>query len=305
MYGSKLTLLASSLLLVGAVAQAEVDVLTVGRCGASWKDSVGQDQAPGRIAFSLKCEKNAIMRSAIKKHAKGTLRHGDAATVTTGYPTYGTFDAAIDDWANPKDYIAPVSESGRCEDIPPGYQIAFFCASGCYAPDQGVLFGNGYENLVDAKRKGLKSIMSLSEESTMDALNLKESKVAELTGDKGAWKKGETQPLRYFKMASGGELTVTLNHPLLTRDGKIRPASEFADGDFLVKADGTLDPIVSSLVKDVETKVYNVSVDSSNEREQIIVAQGYLNGSLYYQNETVREVNRQLLRSTVASNFIH
>jgi len=294
---------AVALTLVSSFAQAEVDVLTVGRCGASWKDSVGQEQAPGRIAFALKCEKNVITRATIKKYERGTMRQGDQI-VTKGYPTYGTFDITTDDWANPANYVAPVAESGRCEDIPAGYQVAFFCASGCYAPDQGVLFGNGYETLVDAKAKKLASIMSLGEESTLDGVKLQESSVGEIVTDMGAAAKTVKQELRHFKMASGGELKITLNHPLVTKEGKIRPASEFTVGEFLVKADGSLDAIADITKYEHVGKVYNVSVDSQNPVEQIIVAQGYLNGSLYYQNEGVREVNRQLLRSTVASNFI-
>jgi len=294
---------AVALTLVSVVAQAEVDVLTVGRCGNTWKDSLEQG-APteGRIAFALKCEKNEIVKYHITKHASGTHREG-GGPITKGYPTYGYFDVAKGEFTNPKDYVAPTSDSGSCDAIPPGYQVAFFCASGCYSPEQGLLFVGGYENLVDAKSKGLGAIVSVSAQSTLEELKLQESRLGEIIGDIGSAAKA-SQRMLHFVMASGGELKITLNHPLVTADGKMRRADELAKGDLLVRADGTLDPIKDIVEYTHAGKVYNVSVDSSDPKEQIVIAQGYLNGSLYYQNEGVRELNRKLLRTSVAANFI-
>ncbi len=287
-------------LLVSSMAQAEnVDVIADARCG-TWGDSLDQG-APttGRVNFSLKCEKNAITKSLIRKHYKGTVNK--TGTLTAGYPTYGYFDPEKDEFANPKTWFAPKEESAPCNAIEPGYTIAFFCASGCYAPEQEVLYANGYERIADARKKDLKAIMTLSNDSTLDNPTLKESTREKYITDA----KAGQQTLLYFHMASGGELKITLNHPLIDREGKIRRADQFAEGDFLVKADGSLDAI-----KKIDTdekyfgKVYNVSVDSQDPKEQIIVAQGYLNGSLFYQNEGVREVNRQLLRTSIAAHFI-
>ena len=51
------------------------------------------------------------------------------------------------------------------------------------------------------------------------------------------------QKLLEFKMTSGGILAVTMEHPILDHEGRMREASTFKIGDLLVKSDGSLDPL--------------------------------------------------------------
>ena len=44
-------------------------------------------------------------------------------------------------------------------------------------------------------------------------------------------------------MTSGGILAVTMEHPILDHEGRMREASTFKIGDLLVKSDGSLDPL--------------------------------------------------------------
>ena len=100
-----------------------------------------------------------------------------------------------------------------------------------------------------------------------------------------------------FKMKSGGELRLTPNHPLVTVDGKIKLAADFKSGDSLLKLGGEQDPIVSLEHIKYFGKVYNLFVNSRDKFKNIVVTNGYLNGTAYYQNEGADNVNKKILKT--------
>jgi hypothetical protein len=103
--------------------------------------------------------------------------------------------------------------------------------------------------------------------------------------------------------AAGGlpcELRITPNHPLLSNDGNVRQASEFKVGDLLVRADGTSDQIVSIEKEKYFGKVYNLDPNSKSLLGKLILAEGYVNGSSYYQNQELSKLNRILLRENLS-----
>lgn len=73
-------------------------------------------------------------------------------------------------------------------------------------------------------------------------------------------------------------------------------ADKFKAGDALVALGGELDPIQSIESIIYFGKVYNVFVKSSVPQENIVVTNGYLNGSAYFQNEGAGNMNKTLLR---------
>ena len=87
-------------------------------------------------------------------------------------------------------------------------------------------------------------------------------------------------------------------------EGFMLEASKFKIGDSLVKLDGSLDPIVS-IDADAQFfgKVYNISPVSNNDHENIVVAQGFLNGSQKYQKKAFGEINRLVLRSNIPADL--
>lgn len=112
--------------------------------------------------------------------------------------------------------------------------------------------------------------------------------------------------IRVLNMASGGQLKVTENHPLLVSTGHMKTADNISVGESLIYQDGNYDVITSIDDIDFYGKVYNVQPDASDAslNGQIVVAQGYLSGSMYYQNEGADLTNRLLLRSNIPDSLL-
>jgi hypothetical protein len=110
----------------------------------------------------------------------------------------------------------------------------------------------------------------------------------------------EKETLLQFKMRSGGHILVTENHPLVNGSGRMRDAREFKRGESLLTSEGKADRIVSIQKKDYFGKVYQVEPRSLDAKRNVYVAEGYLNGSANWQNETITDLNRLILRTRIA-----
>jgi hypothetical protein len=174
------------------------------------------------------------------------------------------------------------------------------CEPGCYTPDQKVLFQSGAVPVEKAQQAGADDLITLSPESTLDAVQLINNTVERYTVDRDP----VTQEVLHFRMASGGKLSVTLEHPLVTSQGSLRKAKEFIVGEHLVKQDGSLDEIVTIEKQSWYGKVYNLRPVSRDLTSNILVAEGYLNGSARFQSEYVEELNRLILRKNVPDDVI-
>jgi hypothetical protein len=102
-----------------------------------------------------------------------------------------------------------------------------------------------------------------------------------------------------FKMKSGGQLTLTPNHPILNDQVMMVLASDYQVGDNLVLAGGKLDPIVSADHTNYYGKVYNVLVKTNDPKRNVVITNGYLNGTAYFQNDGAIYVNRALFRKNL------
>ena len=107
--------------------------------------------------------------------------------------------------------------------------------------------------------------------------------------------------VRTFHLASGGKLTVTDGHPIVDGNGYMREASYFKVGDSFVRTDGHADRIQRIDNKQYNGKVYNILPFTQSLLGNIVVAEGYLNGSAYYQNDGVGYLNQKLLRKTLTN----
>ena len=112
------------------------------------------------------------------------------------------------------------------------------------------------------------------------------------------------QDLLLFQTASGNTLRVTLNHPIVDSTGTVRQAKEFTQGEELIRSDGSLDPIVAIEPQRFFGKVYNVAPVTRDEVTNIVVAQGFLNGSSRYQNESLKDLNRSILRRNIPVDIL-
>jgi hypothetical protein len=174
------------------------------------------------------------------------------------------------------------------------------CEPGCYAPDQRILFKKGQVSIQEAQQAGAADLMTLSPEATLDSIQLTQSTVERYTLDRDVAR----QDILVFRTESGGSLSVTLEHPLVTSEGTVKKARTFAVGEHLVQQDGTFDKIVSIEKKEWFGKVYNLRPVSKDLTSNILVAEGYLNGSGRFQSEYVEELNRVILRKNVPDELI-
>jgi hypothetical protein len=174
------------------------------------------------------------------------------------------------------------------------------CMGGCYTPDQAILFDEGEVPIERAMSEGLPGLLTLTSDSTAESLSFFKNTVDFYLADKVA----AEQDILFFRTQSGGELKVTLEHPLLSEDGTIRSAKQFQAGDSLVREDGSPDVIRSIEEQKQFVKAYNLQPVTTDKVSNILVAQGFLNGSLRYQHQWVEDANRALLRKNVPDDVI-
>lgn len=214
-------------------------------------------------------------------------------------PLYVTFsDEANQPWIAPKTFTT--KEAANCE-VPVNAKIFGICTSSCYTPDQKLLFNvagkQQYIPIIDAIGEKQQSIMTLAPESVMEKLKFTSAPIAHFISELV----NTNHKIRTFYTSSGGKLSVTFNHPLVASDGVIREASDFKVGDQLIKADGSFDEIKSIEEMVYPGKVHNVLPYGESIMGNIIVAEGFLSGSAYFQNDGVNYLNQKILRS----NLLH
>lgn len=256
------------------------------RCAAA-NDSLDIPQASSRTEWAFKCYPG-LRGSMPGKQV--VLKDTQTGATFPGYPTFALIDEnngnIISYWAGPTDANA------SCDDALK-YSFIGFCRAGCYTPDQAILFSQGFISIADAKNKLRDDLMTVSKDSSLDNLNFSLSQLDSYTVDPIAKK----QKILVIQTQDGGELKITLNHPMLDSEGVMRSANSLSVGEKLVKMDGSLDRITSIKEIDYIGKVFNVHPTSADPSENIVVAQGYLSGSVYFQNEGIKEINRMALRS--------
>jgi hypothetical protein len=257
------------------------------RCETSG-DSLDSAQAIERREWAWKCAPD--FRTQIKLNDKIMDENRNARE---GYPSFVKVEhtgsgEGISYWK------APINRNDPC-DIPAGFIVGIYCMAGCYTPEQSVWFADGFQSIGRAYEENISLIMTLDATSELKKLIFKEDSVKYYLPDLIP---GMHHVLT-FHMLSGGSLRVTREHPIVDSEGRMRSASSLKIGEALVMANGNFDPIVAIDSEEYWGKVYNLEVNNQSLAEKIIVAQGYLNGTVYYQNEGLREINRVIFRTNL------
>lgn len=258
-------------------------------------DSLNNTQAHNRFLWMQKCASQSPVIAEFLENFDSISK--DNFTIdTTSRILYPTF---MDRSKKPeKTWIAPTSASAPC-NIPNSVYIASVCVSSCVIPQEKILAQrNATENLspvafVDALTHHYDRVATLAAGNSINSRPTQLTKVDQWITEL----EDTVQPVLIFTMKSGKTLTVTPNHPLLRADGSMSIASQFKVKDALVKVGGSLDEIKSIEPQQYSGKVYNLFVKSSVPQENIVITNGYLNGSAFFQNEGANYVNTQLLRS--------
>ena len=261
---AKLSIIASVLFVIGtsSVAFAQLEQ----RC---MEDPLGTFEAQGRNAWAAKCS-YMTASSAAFSDAEGLY-----IVFTTGCGHAGC-----------SPYV-PVSNADACFG---GLVKLGYCLAGCYTPEQRVMFNGAYAGIQNAYESGFSSVTALTDGSTLGSMSFAEQPIR-------AFVAGDTSELIYvLKDAKGDTLQVTAEHPLVKADGSIVKARTLQKGDRLAKANGKSVPLTEITTFLYTGAVWNVQPTSHNKAENILVAQGFLTGSVRFQNEWADDVFRLSLR---------
>jgi hypothetical protein len=184
--------------------------------------------------------------------------------------------------------------------LPPGYAQRAICTSSCYTPSERLLFSSGYIPIKEALElrstaRASAGVVTLKGGSTTNNLHFEVHPVEAYTKSVTA----TIHAVMTFKMASGGSLTVTDNHPLVTGEGLLKEANNIEVGESLIRVDGSLDRVTTIERGKYKGKVYNLRPKTTEKIGNIIIAEGYLSGSSWYQNEGYDEMNKIIFRSSI------
>jgi len=265
------------------------------------QDSLNNIQAQGRYDWMVKCQDELpLVKEFLTQFAevKTTVVKNSIALNGTSRHLYPTF---MDRSFKPeKPWIAPKVASAPCQ-MPATAYVATVCVSSCATPEQEILAqaeANSklkYVPYIEALTQKFAFAGAMQSVSSMSSKHVKKVKV-----DQWVTELIDTEhDILVFKMQSGRAIKVTPNHPLVDEKGYMRSAQEFAVGDSLVQLGGDLDPIISITPIKYQGKVYNIFVQSAAIHNNILVLNGYLNGSAYFQNDGARAMNKALFRKAV------
>lgn len=256
------------------------------------QDSLNNDQANGRYEWMKNCQASvpAIREFLQRFDNVHTQDFGLNDSVRHLYPTF--MDSKTD-----SPWIAPTSSDESC-NVPSSAYVATVCVSSCSTPEQQILAqakGGSLHNhtFIESLTANLPVVGTLQSTSSMSSKDLAKTKVEQWVTELI----NTTHQILIFHMRSGGQLKITLNHPLLSQEGVMKLASDFKVGDSLVQLGGVKDPIVAIEPVVHFGKVYNLFVKSNDLKKNVVVINGYLSGTAFYQNEGAKFINRALLRN--------
>lgn len=265
------------------------------------QDSLNNTEAKGRYDWMVKCQSQLpVIKDFLDNFGDVTVTI-DGKKVSVGgagrelYPTFMNYA-----YKPEKPWIAPKVKTAPCT-MPATAYVATVCVSSCSTPEQQILAQERaagklkYMPFVEALNKNAGYVASMQSSQSMGSKHVVKTKV-----DQWVTELIDTEhDILVFKMKSGRELRLTPNHPVVTAQGMMKSAGEFKAGESLVQLGGALDPITSITPIKHFGKVYNVFVQSDAVHKNILVTNGYLNGSAFFQNEGAKEMNRSLFRQTL------
>src|ERR1044071_5649446 len=261
---TKLSMLACLLFVIGTSSLASAQVTS--RCA---EDPLGVADAQGRNAWAANC---GYITSAARDFFDSD---GEYIVFTTGCGHAG---------CNP---FIPVVGTDPCIF---GLVKLEYCMAGCYTPEQKVVFNGAYKGIQSAEETGEKTVTALTDGSTLRDLSWAEQPIRTYVAGQ------TTEDIFVLKDKHGDTLQVTSEHPLVLDDGTVVKAKTLKAGDRIVKANGKAVKLESVSTHTFTGMVWNVQPASHNKTENILAAQGFLTGSVRFQNEWADDVFRLSLR---------
>ena len=169
------------------------------------------------------------------------------------------------------------------------------CAIGCFEGAQQVGFAGGPLAIQEAVAQRLPSVVALAEGSSAsrlrwDTTDIKEYTVGDFAGE-----------MVQVTAENGRRIVVTPNHSLFMADGEVRQAVAIRAGDEVL---GEPSNLTVQNVARVPYKgiVYNIRPVSSEVVANTNLSEGFVTGSVRFQNEWAREDFRLALRQRLDVN---
>lgn len=250
------------------------------------RDSLSIPQARGRIQWAI--------RVPTISQAEANYLSAEIGRDRPRYPTYGVWSEEKQTYTYPSEWRAPV-DGGASPEVPSGYEIMGLCTAGCYTAGAKLWYKNGYENIDKLTIFEAPEVYTLTKDSTIERPRFQLTHVGAFTRSVS----DATQEIVDIFTESGRTLSVTTNHPVMLTAGIMVEAKTLKIGDELFSVDGSGDRIVRTELKTLVGKVFNVDIASNELAENVVVAEGLLNGAIYYQNEGVKDLNRVFMRRSL------
>jgi hypothetical protein len=269
-------------------------------------DSLDNAQSEGRYKWMKKCAPSQPVIAEFLQRFENVSVSGRTFG-GSGRTLYATF---MDGATTPhKVWNAPRRESASC-DMPPAVYIAGVCVASCATPEQPILaYGTndkggadrkaGYMSFLDAYTDNAQYVSSLKTAS-LDSREIHRTRVDQWVTELV----DSVHDMREFVMESGRKLKVTPNHPIVTEHGTMKLAEDFKVGESLVELGGKRDRIREINKFNHFGKVYNVFVKSNSLQHNIVITNGYLNGTALYQNDGAKFLNRHILRQRLIKGAV-
>jgi len=183
---------------------------------------------------------------------------------------------------------APMRPGVGCD----GFRKFTMCPAGCFESSMRVQFGSHYMTPAEAYDAGMGTVTALSEDASLEHLSFVEEPI-------GTFVRGpETGDLIQITSSGGGKLLVTHNHPMIDATGTLLPASAVKVGMSLATVEGAA-RVTSVHRVAYDGPVWNVKPRKAEPKANVNVAEGFLTGSIRYQNEWASEAARLLLRQSL------
>lgn len=187
-------------------------------------------------------------------------------------------------------FFVPAEESAACIS---GLNKLGTCVAGCTTPSQKVAFGGRMLPVPEAYASGLTTVTSLSPDSEPGFLRYGEQAIRSYVA-------GDTQEdIFTLETQEGRRLEVTAEHPMVLEDGTMVKARTLKAGDTLLGADGVKLHLNRVTVFNFKGQVWNVRPESKVKLENVMNAEGFLTGSVRFQNEWAQDDYRLSLRDDV------
>lgn len=229
------------------------------------------------------------------------------------YPTFGivtgsdpaTREVIFTNKINEIPWVAPTTEpnsigSEAC-NLPTDFEFVGLCTSGCVTPEQEIKTPSAEKPIVELERlKNFNEISVLVPEANDRSfkMELNEFGVKSFVKDLIPTE----QKILEINTRSGKTVRVSLNHPLLTEDFTMKQAQDLTLNNSLITSAGEADPITSINQVKYFGKLHNMYVDTPRLEQSLYIVQGLISGDKKYQDVSISDINRAILRKLVSLN---